>query len=375
MSKYWNSRVKNISPYVPGEQPRDRKFIKLNTNENPYPPSPKVIKAIQEAANERLRLYPDPQCTELREAVAKRYGVKREQVFAGNGSDEILAFAFAAFFESSGGKRDEPILFPDITYSFYPVYADLWGIPYRTIPVGEDFSINLTDYKISSGGVVFPNPNAPTGIPLSLSDILPLAGYLEKLDKVLIVDEAYAAFGAESAVPFINKYGNILTVHTLSKSASLAGLRGGYAIGNSELIEGLCRVRDSFNSYTVDRLALAGAEAAVSDAIYYDEINRRVIATRERVTKVLQSQGFTVLPSAANFIFIKAPIKTSGEKTEPCISGANLMTALREKGILVRHFSKNRIADYLRVSIGTDEEMDAFLEACTAIIANVGKTK
>jgi len=375
MSKFWNSRVRNISPYVPGEQPRDRKFIKLNTNENPYPPSPKVIKAIQEATNERIRLYPDPQCTTLREAVVRRYGVKSEQVFAGNGSDEILAFAFATFFDSSGGN-EETILFPDITYSFYPVYADLWDIPYRTIPVSEDFSIKTADYKIPSGGVVFPNPNAPTGMPLLLSDILSLAEYLEKRDKVLIVDEAYAAFGAESAVPFINKHGNILTVHTLSKSSSLAGLRGGYAIGNHELIEGLCRVRDSFNSYTVDRLALAGAEAAVSDAAYYDEINRRVIATRERVTKTLQSLGFIVLPSAANFIFVKAPIKKNSiEKTEPCIGGADLMAALREKGILVRHFNKNRIADYLRVSMGTDEEMDAFLEACKAIIDNIGNTK
>ena len=377
MSKYWNSRVKNISPYVPGEQPRDRKFIKLNTNENPYPPSPKVIEAIQKAVDERLRLYPDPQCTELREAIARRYRVKGEQVFAGNGSDEILAFAFAAFFESSGGNRNEAILFPDITYSFYPVYADLWNIPYRTVPVGEDFSINIADYKIPSGGVVFPNPNAPTGMPLSVNDVFSLAAYLEKLDKVLIVDEAYVAYGAESAVPSINdnKHSNIVTVHTLSKSSSLAGLRGGYAIGNSELIEGLCRVRDSFNSYTVDRLALAGAEAAVSDASYYDEINRRVIATRERVTKILRGNGFIVLPSAANFIFVKAPNKTSVAKSEPCISGADLMAALRERGILVRHFNKNRIADYLRVSIGTDEEMDAFLEACAAIIANTGNTK
>jgi histidinol-phosphate aminotransferase len=371
MSKYWNSRVKNISPYIPGEQPRDRKFIKLNTNENPYPPSPKVIKAIQEAANERLRLYPDPQCTALREAVAQRYAVKSEQVFAGNGSDEILAFAFAAFFESNNENKADSILFSDVTYSFYPVYANLWDIPYCTIPVSEDFSINTADYKIPSGGAVFPNPNAPTGIPISLSDVLSLAEYLEKRDKVLIVDEAYSAYGAESAVPYINKHGNILTVHTLSKCASLAGLRGGFAIGNSELIEGLCRVRDSFNSYTVDRLALAGAEAAVLDTAYYNEINRRIIATRERVTKTLRDDGFTVLPSAANFIFIKSPLN----KTKPCISGANLMAALRERGILVRHFKKNRIADYLRVTMGTDAEMDSFLEACTAIIGNIGNAK
>jgi histidinol-phosphate aminotransferase len=371
MSKYWNSRIKSISPYVPGEQPGDRKFIKLNTNENPYPPSPKVIKAIQEAANERLRLYPDPQCTAFREAVARRYGVKSEQVFAGNGSDEILAFAFASFFESKNGNEADAVLFPDITYSFYPVYAELWGIPYRTIPVGEDFSINTADYKIPSGGAVFPNPNAPTGIPLLLSDVFSLAEYMEKQNKVLILDEAYAAYAAESAVPYLDKHGNILTVHTLSKSASLAGLRAGFAIGNRELIEGLCRIRDSFNSYTLDRLALAGAEAAVSDAAYYDEINRRVTATRERVSQELIRRGFTVLPSAANFIFIKAPIKASIVKTEPCIVGKDFMAALRERGILVRHFNKNRIADYLRVSIGTDEEMDVFLEACAAIIGNL----
>jgi histidinol-phosphate aminotransferase len=370
MSVYWNERTRRILPYVPGEQPRDRKFIKLNTNENRYPPSPGAIKAIHEASNERLRLYPDPQCADLREAVARRYGVKSEQVFAGNGSDEILAFAFAAFFESKNGDEADSILFPDITYSFYPVYADLWDIPYRAIPVSESFSINTSDYEIPSGGVVFPNPNAPTGIPLLLSDVLPLAEYLEKRGKVLILDEAYAAYGAESAVPHINKHGNILTVHTLSKSASIAGLRAGFAIGDSALIEGLCRIRDSFNSYTLDRLALAGAAAAVSDAAYYDEINRRVIATRERVSKELKRYGFTVLPSAANFVFIKAPVKNG----ETCVGGADFMAALRERGILVRHFNKNRIADFLRVSVGTDDEMDAFLEACLAIIGRQRNT-
>jgi len=358
MSEFWNTRTKKLSPYTPGEQPKDRKFIKLNTNENPYPPSVKVIEAIQKTADDRLRLYPDPQCTEFREAVAARYGVKPEQVFAGNGSDEILAFAFAAFFES--GERAEKILFPDITYSFYPVYADLWNIPYRTIPLCEDFSINTADYKIPSGGVIFPNPNAPTGIAVPLDDILSLAEYLEKQKKVLIVDEAYIAFGAQSAISQINKYPNLLTVHTLSKSASLAGLRAGFAIGNEKLIEGLCRIRDSFNSYTLDRLALAGASAAVSDAAYYDEINRRVIATRERVAQSLRGLGFTVLPSSANFLFVKPPK----------ISGANLFAALREKGILVRHFNKNRIADFLRISIGTDEDMDTLLGACGEIIGD-----
>ena len=364
MSVFWNTRTKNISPYTPGEQPKDRKFIKLNTNENPYPPSPKVIEAVQKAANENLRLYPDPQCCEFREAVAARYGVRPEQVFAGNGSDEILAFAFGAFFEN--GEKAGQVLFPDITYSFYPVYAGLWNIPYRTIPLSEDFSINISDYKVPSGGVVFPNPNAPTGTALSLDDILSLADYLEKNEKVFIVDEAYAAyaacaaFGAQSAISHINKYPNLLTVHTLSKSAALAGLRVGFAIGNEKLIEGLCRIRDSFNSYTLDRLALAGAAAAVTDAAYYDEINSRVIATRERTAQALRGLGFIVQPSSANFLFVKPPN----------ISGAEFFAALREKGILVRHFNKKRIADFLRISIGTDDDMTALLGACKEILRN-----
>ena len=383
MSEYWNSRTKNLSPYIPGEQPKDRRFIKLNTNENPYPPSPKVIEAIQKAVNENLRLYPDPGCGELREAAAARYGVRPEQVFAGNGSDEILAFAFGAFFEGGAGNA-EPILFPDITYSFYPVYAGLWDIPYRTIPVDNDFCIKTVDYEIPSGGAVFPNPNAPTGIALPLNDILSLAKYLEKQGKVLVLDEAYiafgaavdaansAAYGAESAVPHINEHPNLLTVHTLSKSASLAGLRAGFAIGNEKLIEGLCRVRDSFNSYTLDRLAQAGAAAAVSDAAYYDEINRRVTATRERVVKTLQNTGCTVLPSAANFILIKVPdMYRSGTLST---RGADFFAALRERGILVRHFNKERIADYLRVSIGTDGDMDMFLDACREICGNKEST-
>jgi histidinol-phosphate aminotransferase len=361
---YWNSRVKNLSPYIPGEQPKGRQFIKLNSNENPYPPSPKVIEALQRAAGERLRLYPDPECVEFREVVAARYRVKPEQVFAGNGSDEVLAFAFGAFFEN------DAILFPDITYSFYPVYAELWGIPYHTMPLKDDFSIDTADYQIPSGGVVFPNPNAPTGIALSLCDILPLAEFLEKQGKLYILDEAYIAFGenssgqaAESAVSHIGKHPNLLIVHTLSKSASLAGLRVGYAIGSEHLIEGLRRVRDSFNSYTLDRLALAGAAAAVSDSAYYAQINRKVIATRERVTLALRELGCTVLPSAANFIFMKAPDAKG-------IGGADFMAALRERGILVRHFNRERIADYLRVSIGTDDEMDAFLEASQRIMNN-----
>jgi len=414
MSEYWNTRIKNLSPYVPGEQPKDRRFIKLNTNENPYPPSPMVIEAIKKAANESLRLYPDPECTEFREAVAARYGVKAEQVFAGNGSDEILAFAFGAFFESAkedvaGTSEKTPlILFPDITYSFYPVYANLWDIPYKLIPLRDDFTINTGEYKIKSGGVILPNPNAPTGIALTLEDVLSLAKYLAGIGKVFIADEAYIAFsgarraisneqgaisneqgaisneqgaisneqlamsneqgamsneqgaklGLLSAVPHINGNPNLLTVHTLSKSAALAGLRVGFAIGNEKLIEALCRIRDSFNSYTMDRIALAGASAAVRDAAYYDEINNRVAATRERTANSLRTLEFNVLPSDSNFLFIKPPV----------IKGADFFAALREKGVLVRHFNKDKIKDYLRVSIGTDEDMDTFLKMCEKII-------
>jgi histidinol-phosphate aminotransferase len=290
--------------------------------------------------------------------VAERYGVRPEQVFAGNGSDEVLAFAFGAFFN---GDPTAPLLFPDITYSFYPVYAGLWGIPYRTVPVGEDFSIDIKDYLASSagnaGGAIFPNPNAPTGRALPLAEILRVAADLEKQGRVLILDEAYAAFGAESAVGSIAAHPNLLTVHTLSKSASLAGLRAGFAIGNEELIEGLCRIRDSFNSYTVDRLAQAAAAAALRDAPYYKGTTQRVIATRERTAGALAAMGYTVIPSRANFLFVRSPK----------ISGAELFAALREQGVLVRHFNKPRIADFLRVSIGTDTEMDSFLAACGEI--------
>jgi histidinol-phosphate aminotransferase len=349
---YWNSRLRGLFPYVPGEQPRDRRFIKLNTNENPYPPSPAVLEAIRRAADEGLRLYPDPLCTEFREAVAVRYGVRPAQVFPGNGSDEVLAFAFGAFFESSGTAAALPVLFPDISYSFYPVYAALWDLPYKTPPLADDFSIRPEDYQVPSGGVILPNPNAPTGRSLSAEAVLGMVK--ARNDRVVIIDEAYAAFGAESVVPFVDRYPNLLTVHTLSKAASLAGLRVGFAIGNEELIEGLCRIRDSFNSYTLDALALAGGAAAVSDVSYYDGVKRRVSATRERVSAALSALGFEVVPSRANFIFIRHPRRGGGE----------LFAALRDRGILVRRFDKPRIADYLRVSIGSDEDMDAFLGAC-----------
>jgi histidinol-phosphate aminotransferase len=363
--------VQELSPYVTGEQPRDRKFIKLNTNENPYPPSPKVVEAIAAVlaeGAERLRLYPDPACATLREAAARHYGVRPEQVFAGNGSDEVLAFAFGAFFGGaaaaaepsavSGEPGAEPeALFPDITYSFYPVYAGLWAIPFHPVPLAEDFSLHAEDYCVPSGGVILPNPNAPTGRALAASELRPVLAYQRERRRVVIIDEAYTAFGTESMVPFINEYPNLLTVHTLSKSASLAGLRVGFAIGNEDLIEGLCRIRDSFNSYTVDRLAQAGAAAALSDAAYYDGINRRVVATRDRAAAALAALGFIVIPSAANFLFVRSPN----------MGGVEFFARLRERGILVRHFNEPRIADFLRISIGTDEEMDALYEACKGL--------
>jgi histidinol-phosphate aminotransferase len=315
-----------------------------------------------------MRLYPDPSSTALREAVAARWNVKPEQVFAGNGSDEILAFAFAAFFNDGGAKnttKPQPVLFPNITYSFYPVYARLWDIAFETSALLPDFSINPGDYKEDSGGVIFPNPNAPTGRALSLDVLQDIARAQEKNKKVFIVDEAYIAFADEpgigSMIPFINDNPNNLVIRTLSKEASLAGLRTGYAVGSEKLIEGLCRVRDSFNSYTMDRLAQTAATAAISDTAYYDEINAKIRRTRERIQSELRVIGFGVIPSQANFIFASPPI-TRGKTAE------QLFLVLREKGILVRHFKLPEIENYLRISIGTDEDMDEFLQACKEIL-------
>jgi histidinol-phosphate aminotransferase len=371
MSVYWSGRIQKLDPYTPGEQPRNRKFIKLNTNENPYPPAPEVVEAVRAAAGDALRLYPDPACLLPRQAIAERYGVRPEQVFVGNGSDEVLAFAFAAFFGAGADEAPPPLFFPDITYSFYPVYAGLWDIPFQTVPLLDDFTIDVRKYHVNSGGVIFPNPNAPTGIVLSAKDVLSIVEYQGRNNRVVIVDEAYGAFaegnpqspvsprlaGAESVVPYIDRCPNLLTVHTLSKMASLAGLRAGFAIGNEALIEGLCRARDSFNSYPVDRLAQAGIAAAMSAADYCAGTVRKVIATRERIVPALREAGFEVLPAAANFVFIRHPAR----------AGAALFAALRERGILVRHWNRGRIADFLRVSIGTDAEMDEFLNAVRRI--------
>lgn len=351
MNQYWSIRIQNVVPYTPGEQPRDRKFIKLNTNECPYPPSPKVIEAIRSAAGDGLRLYPDPECVELRSAIAKREGLDISQVFCGNGSDEILAFAFQAFFDP-----DKNVVFPKITYSFYPVYTDFFGLRRREVPMNPDFSDPIDLLCGQNGGVVLANPNAPTGIAVGLDTV-------EKLlranpDVVVIVDEAYVDFGAESAVKLIGQYPNLLVIQTTSKSRALAGLRVGWAMGDAGLIDGLRCVRDSINSYTVDRLAQAGAAAAIEDEDYFQSIRRRVMDTRVRTDKSIKEKGFTVLPSQANFLFV----------SHPNCKGKTLLDGLRERGVLVRWWDKPEIENWLRISIGTGEEMAALTAALEELV-------
>lgn len=346
MKEFWSERIRDAVPYVPGEQPRDRKFIKLNTNENPYPPSPKAIQAMRDAINDDLRLYPDPECTALCAAAAECWGVKPEQVFCGNGSDEILAFCFQAFFDP--GKD---VVFPKITYSFYPVYTDYFGLDRREVPMNPDFSDPVELLCGNNGGVVLANPNAPTGIAVGLDVV-------EKLlqansDVVVIVDEAYVDFGAQSAVELIDRYPNLVVVQTLSKSRSLAGLRVGFALAQENLIAALRCVRDSINSYTVDRVAQAGAAAALLDREYFDQTRQKVMDTRAWTAKELEKLGFIVCPSQTNFIFARHPEK----------SGKDIFAHLRQEGILVRRWDIPEIKEWLRISIGTDEEMKAMVEA------------
>jgi len=351
MNSYWSRKAKEITAYVPGEQPKDRRYIKLNTNENPYPPSPKVIEAIKAAADDTLRLYPDPTCDELRATIAGYYKLKKDQVFIGNGSDELLAFAFPAFFEPAAN----PVLFAEVTYSFYPVYAAFFNINYRLVPMDDEFNIAEEGYCQDNGGIIIANPNAPTGKGVSRKMI---ERVLERNnDNVVIVDEAYIDFGGESSVPLIGNYPNLLIIKTLSKSRSLAGLRVGYALGNAGLIEGMIRIKDSINSYTVDRLALAGAIEAIKDDVYFQETKTKIIQTRKLVTAKLTKIGFNVIPSQANFIFAES---------RQC-PGNILFERLREKGILVRYFNKPRIDNFIRITIGTDTEMDCFLDTIAAI--------
>ena len=350
MSKFWSPFVKDLVPYVPGEQPKLAKLVKLNTNENPYGPSPKAIAAMQAELNDNLRLYPDPNSDRLKQAVADYYGVQTAQVFVGNGSDEVLAHAFHGLFQ-----HDQPLLFPDVTYSFYPVYCGLYGIPYEAIELDKQFQIRVEDYARPNGGIIFPNPNAPTGCPLGLDAIERMLK--ANPDTVVLVDEAYIDFGGETAISLVDKYPNLLVTQTLSKSRSLAGLRVGIAVGHPDLIEALERIKNSFNSYPLDRMAIAGAAAAFEDKAYFEQTCQRVIASREAVVAGLEKLGFEVLPSAANFVFARHPGKDA----------ATLAAGLREQGVIVRHFKQARIAQFLRITIGTPEQNQALLDALSGL--------
>jgi len=338
MSRFWSPVVHELSPYVPGEQPKQDGIIKLNTNENPYPPSPQVLTAIT-AATERLRLYPDPRASALRETIAIHYGVAPDEVFVGNGSEEVLAHTFQALL-----KHDAPLLFPDITYSFYPVYCRLYGIAFEEVPLDAAMTVQLADYRRPCGGVILPNPNAPTGTALARTEVEALVA--EHPDQVVVIDEAYVDFGAESAVPLVARHDNLLVIQTLSKSRALAGLRVGFAIGQRALIEALERVKDSFNSYPLDALAIAGAVAAIKDDAWFAETRGRIIGDREALVRALSELGFEVLPSQANFVFARRPRHR----------GAELAAELRACGVLVRHFQKPRIEDFLRITVGTAEQ-------------------
>lgn len=345
MSKFWSPFVKDLVPYVPGEQPKLTKLVKLNTNENPYGPSPKVLAAMQAELNDNLRLYPDPNSDLLKQAVAKYYGIDAGKVFLGNGSDEVLAHIFHGLFQ-----HDLPLLFPDISYSFYPVYCGLYGIKSDPVPLDEQFQIRVADYARPNGGIIFPNPNAPTGCVLALDAVEQLLK--ASPDSVVVVDEAYIDFGGETAISLVDRYPNLLVTQTLSKSRSLAGLRVGLAVGHPDLIEALERVKNSFNSYPLDRLAIVGAAAAFEDRDYFEKTCKQVIDSRDKLVAQLEEKGFEVLPSAANFIFARHPRHDA----------AGLATKLREQGVIVRHFKQERIAQFLRISIGTPEQNQALID-------------
>jgi len=351
MSKFWSPFVKDLVPYVPGEQPKLSKLVKLNTNENPYGPSPKALAAMQAELTDDLRLYPDPNGERLKLAVADYYDVQPAQVFVGNGSDEVLAHAFHGLFQ-----HGRPLLFPDISYSFYPVYCGLYGIPYETVALDEHYQVRVEDYARPNGGIVFPNPNAPTGCLLALEAVERLLQ--ANPDSVVLVDEAYIDFGGVSAISLVNRYPNLLVTQTLSKSRSLAGLRVGLAVGHVDLIEALERIKNSFNSYPLDRIALAGATAAFEDQPYFHKTCQQVIASRESVVVGLEQLGFEVLPSAANFIFARHPQRDA----------AKLAVGLREQSVIVRHFKLARIDQFLRITIGSEAQNQALLDALGKIL-------
>jgi histidinol-phosphate aminotransferase len=352
MSRFWSRLTHDLKPYVPGEQPRIAELVKLNTNESPFGPSPRALEAVRAEAVDSLRLYPDPQASALRAALAKYHKVHPEQVFVGNGSDEVLAHAFAALL-----KHDAPLLFPDITYSFYPVYCRLFGIAYDAVPLDQAMRIQLADYRRPAGAIIIPNPNAPTGVALSRDEVATLLQ--DHPGAPVVIDEAYVDFGAETAIPLVATHKNLLVVQTMSKSRALAGLRIGYAIGDADLIEALTRVKDSFNSYPLGRPAQAGAIASIEDEAYFQQSRARVIEGRERLTQGLNKLGFEVLPSSANFVFAR----------QPAHEGAALAGALRERAVIVRHFAAPRISDYLRITVGTDAQIDRLVSALSEILA------
>lgn len=353
MEKLWTENLRKIDPYVPGEQSKDKDIIKLNANENPYPPSPKAVEAIKNFNADKLRLYPDANALALKQALADYYGVEVKNIFLGNGSDDVIAVAFQALFNS-----DLPIAYPDLTYSFYPVWCSLFGIPYKTYPVGDDFRINPEDYKKKNGGVVIPNPNAPTSIGEGLDFVEKIMEY--NTDSVVIVDEAYVDFGGVSSVPLTKKYENLLVTGTFSKSRSLAGLRIGFAIGSERLVSVLEAVKNSYNSYTVDALSIEAGRASVLDDEYFKSTCNKIISTRTRLTNELREMGFTVLDSSANFIFV----------TRDDLSMKDMFEYLKTKKIFIRYFSLPRIENYVRITVGTDGETDALLKEIKEYVKN-----
>ena len=352
MPEQWQDKLRKIEPYVPGEQPKLQNVVKLNANENPYPPSPHVCQALRAFDASRLRYYPDASASRLKNALAAKNALSPSQVFVGNGSDDVLALAFQSFFCS-----DQPIRFPDITYSFYPVWCALFRTPYETVPLTADFRIDPRDYDAPSGGVILPNPNAPTGVSEGREFLKNILRHNQ--DCVVIIDEAYVDFGGWSCVPLLETYDNLLIVQTFSKSRSLAGLRIGAAFGSETLIGTLEAVKNSYNSYTMDAVALEAGAAAVEDDDYFRETCRKVIATRERSAAALQALGFTVCPSDANFLFV----------THPSAKARDIFNALRARGVFIRYFDLPRIDNYLRITVGTDAEMDTLLQALKEFLA------
>ena len=348
----WKKNLRVVDPYVPGEQPKQENMIKLNTNENPYPPAPGVEKVLKSMETGDFRLYPKPDARELVDALAEEYGVPANQVFVGVGSDDVLGMAFLTCFNG-----EKPVLFPDITYSFYPVWADLFKIPYNRPALDENFRIKKEDYFVENSGIVIANPNAPTSIAMPLADIEEIVA--KNPDSVVIIDEAYVDFGGETALPLVDKYDNLLVVQTFSKSRSMAGMRIGFAIGNKELIDAMYAVRNSYNSYTMNMPSILCGVEAVKDRAYFEKTRKAIMETREVVVEKLAKLGFTVLPSSTNFLFA----------AHESVPAEDLFMMLREKHIYVRYFKSPRINNYLRITIGTKEQMEVFLKEVESYLA------